>query len=214
MNIDLFADIACPWCWIGERRLKAALEARGVEATVRWRPYMLQRGLPPEGVDWNGFVESKFGGWQRARPMFAQVAAAGAPDGLRYDFEAITRAPNTSDAHRVVLLAQEHGRMWQAADALYSAYFAEGRDITDRAVLADVAAAAGVPAERVREMLASSAYADEVEAVQALADRSGITGVPLAIFDGRYGVSGAQPAEVFEMAIDSALADPGPADEA
>ena len=214
MNIDLFADIACPWCWIGERRLKAALEARGVDATVRWRPYMLQRGLPPEGLDWNDFVEQKFGGWQRARPMFAQVANAGAADGLRYDFEAITRAPNTLDAHRVVLLAQEQGRMWEVADGLYSAYFAEGRDITGREVLAEVATAAGVPAERVREMLASPAYADEVEAVQALADRSGITGVPLAIFDGRYGVSGAQPPEVFAMAIDRALADPDPAEAA
>lgn len=207
MNIDLFADVACPWCWIGERRLKNALDERDVEATVRWRPYMLQRGLPPGGIPWNELVEKKFGGWQRARPMFAHVAAAGAPEGLRYDFEAITRAPNTRDAHRVLLLAQDRGRLWEAADALFSAYFAEGRDVTDAGVLAEAGAAAGLDAAEVREMLAGDAYAAEVDAAQELADRSGITGVPMAVFDGRFGVSGAQPPEVFRMAIDRALGD-------
>ena len=205
MIIDLFADVACPWCWIGERRLRRALEARGIEATVRWRPYMLQRNLPPGGIPWNELVEKKFGGWERARPMFAHVAGAGAPEGLRYDFETIGRAPNTRDAHRVILLAQEHGRLWEVADALFSAYFAEGRDINDRAVLADVASQAGLDADEVREMLASGRFSGEVDAAQEVADTSGVQGVPLAVFEGRYGVSGAQPLEVFDLAIDQAL---------
>src|SRR5688572_6726949 len=120
MIIDLFADVACPWCWIGERRLKRVLEEQGIEATVRWGPYQLQRGLPPEGIAWGELVEKKFGGWNRARPMFAHVAAAGEPEGLRYDFEAITRAPNTRNAHRVLLLAQDHGRLWEAAEAMFA----------------------------------------------------------------------------------------------
>ena len=204
MIIDLFADIACPWCWIGERRLKRVLAARGVEAAVRWRPYMLQRGLPPEGIAWNELVERKFGGWERARPMFAHVAQAAEPEGIRYDFEAIQRAPNTRDAHRLVLLAQDAGKVWEVSDALFSAYFAEGRDVNDGEVLVEVASAAGLGAERVRAMLASREYVAEVEASQEVADSSGVTGVPLAIFEGRYGVSGAQPLEVFEMAIDRA----------
>lgn len=205
MIIDLFADIACPWCWIGERRLKRALAARGVEATVRWRPYMLQRNLPPEGIDWNELVERKFGGWERARPLFAHVARAGEPEGIRYDFEAIGRAPNTRDAHRVVLLAQQAGKLWEVADALYSAYFAEGRDLNDRQVLVEVAAGAGLDAERVRTMLASGEFLAEVDASQEVADDTGVQGVPLAVFEGKYGISGAQPLEVFEMAIDRAL---------
>lgn len=212
MEIDLFADVACPWCWIGERRLKRVLDERGVDATVRWRPYQLQRGLPPEGLPWNDFVETKFGGWARARPMFAHVAAAGAGEGLAYDFEAVTRAPNTRDAHRVLLLAQEHGRLWEVADAVYRAYFAEGRDVTDPAVLAEVASAAGLDAGEVRAMLGTDRYADEVDAAQELADRSGISGVPFVVFDGRFAVSGAQPPEVFHTAIDRALG--GPADAA
>ncbi|HET7231749.1 MAG TPA: DsbA family oxidoreductase [Longimicrobium sp.] len=207
MIIDLFADVACPWCWIGERRLKRVLDERGITATVRWRPYQLQRGLPPEGLPWNDFVESKFGGWARARPMFAQVAAAGAGEGLRYDFEAVTRAPNTRNAHRVLLLAQEYGKLWEAAEAIYSAYFAEGRDVTDTEVLSSAAGAAGLDAEEVRAMLAGDMYADEVEAAQGLAERSGITGVPFVVFDERFAVSGAQPPEVFHSAIDHALGD-------
>lgn len=205
MIIDLFADVACPWCWIGERRLKRVLDERGVDATVRWRPYQLQRGLPPEGIPWNDLVEKKFGGWNRARPMFAHVAAAGEPEGLRYDFEAITRAPNTRNAHRVLLLAQDHGRLWEAAEAMFAAYFAEGRDVTDAAVLVEVGAAAGLNADAVREMLAGDAYAAGVEEAQEMADRSGITGVPFVIFDGKLAVSGAQPPEVFRTAIDRAL---------
>jgi predicted DsbA family dithiol-disulfide isomerase len=205
MIIDLFADIACPWCWIGERRLKRALEARGIEATVRWRPYMLQRNLPPEGIPWNELVEKKFGGWDRARPMFAHVAGAGAPEGLRYDFEAIGRAPDTRDAHRTVLFAQEQGKVWEVADALFSAYFAEGRDVNDREVLAEVAAETGLDADAVREMLASGRFSGEVDAAQEVADASGVQGVPLAVFEGKYGVSGAQPVDVFNLAIDRAL---------
>jgi predicted DsbA family dithiol-disulfide isomerase len=205
MIIDLFADIACPWCWIGERRLRRALEARRIEATVRWRPYMLQRNLPPEGIPWNELVEKKFGGWERARPMFAHVANAGAPEGLRYDFEAIGRAPNTRDAHRLVLLAQEQGKVWEMADALFSAYFTEGRDVNDREVLVEVARETGLDADAVREMLASGRFSGEVDAAQEVADASGVQGVPLAVFEGKYGVSGAQPVEVFDLAIDRAL---------
>jgi predicted DsbA family dithiol-disulfide isomerase len=205
MIIDLFADVACPWCWIGERRLKRVLDEEGVEATVRWRPYQLQRGLPPEGIPWNELVEKKFGGWERARPMFAHVAAAGQPEGLRYDFEAITRAPNTRNAHRVLLLAQDSGRLWEAAEAMFAAYFAEGRDVTAAAVLVEVGAAAGLDADAVREMLAGDACAAGVDEAQELADRSGITGVPFAIFDGKFAVSGAQPPEVFRTAIGRAL---------
>jgi len=207
MIIDLFADVACPWCWIGERRLKRVLEERGIDATVRWRPYQLQRGLPPRGEPWNEFVEKKFGGWARARPMFAQVAAAGAGEGLRYDFERIARSANTRDAHRVLLLAQDRGRLWEAAEAIYAALFAEGRDVTDTEVLAQAAASAGVDADEVRRMLAGDEYAGEVEESQELAARAGITGVPFAVFDGRYAVSGAQPDAVFNTAIDRALAE-------
>jgi predicted DsbA family dithiol-disulfide isomerase len=207
MTIDLFADIACPWCYIGERRLKAALEAAGVEAEVRWRPFQLQPGLPPEGAPWAEFVETRFGGRERARPMFAHVAAAGAPEGIRFDFDRVAIAPNTRDAHRVMLMAQDEGKLWEAAEALYSAYFSEGKNVSDPGELARIAASAGLDGARVRAMLEGGEHADGVAQGQRIAEHHGIGGVPFFVFDGRLAVSGAQPPEVFAQVIGRALAE-------
>lgn len=207
VKIEVFADIACPWCYIGERRLRRVLEARGVEAEVQWRPYELQRAMPREGMPWSDFVERKFGGWERARPMFAHVQAAGSGEGIRFDFERVASAPNTRDAHRVVLLAEERGKGMEAAEALFAAYFTGGRDVGDPAVLADVASSVGLDAAVVRDMLASDRFVAEVEESEAVAENSGVTGVPLFVVDARYGISGAQPEEVFAATLDRALAD-------
>jgi predicted DsbA family dithiol-disulfide isomerase len=206
MTIDLFADIACPWCYIGERRLKRALESGGVEADVRWRPVQLQPGLPREGMPWGDFVDRTFGGWQRARRRFAHVQAAGASEGIRFDFERTASAPNTRDAHRLMLLAQDEGRGWEMAEALFSAYFSGGRDVGDPAVLADLAARAGVDGGRARRVLAGDEYAARVDESLEAARAGGVQGVPLFIFDERYTVSGAQPLAVFEQVLEKAAA--------
>lgn len=205
MEIDLFADIACPWCYIGERRLRRAVEQAGVDAKVRWRPFQLQPDLPVGGVPWREFVDHRFGGWERARGMFANVAAAGAADGIRFDFEGMPRAPNTRDAHRLMLLANDVGLVWEMAEALFAACFTDARDVTDAVVLAELAAGAGLPPERVREVLEGGSYAPLVEDSQREAREKGITGVPFIVFGGRFAVSGAQPPEVFRTAIERAL---------
>lgn len=207
VKIEVFADIACPWCYIGERRLRRVLQARGVEAEVRWRPYELQRGMPSDGVPWSDFVERKFGGWERARPMFAQVQAAASGEGIRFDFERVASAPNTRGAHRVILMAEERGKGMEAAEALFAAYFTEGRDVGDPAVLAEIGASVGLDAAAVRDLLASDHLVAEVEESEAVAERSGVTGVPLFVFDERYGISGAQPEEVFTATLDRVLAE-------
>jgi predicted DsbA family dithiol-disulfide isomerase len=206
--IDVFADIACPWCYVGERRLKRALDARGMRAEVRWHPYELQRDMPREGLPWDEMVEKKFGGWERARPMFQHVQNAGAEEGIRFDFERVASAPNSRYAHRVMLLAQERGRLWEAAEAVFAAYFTEGRDVGSAEVLADVAASAGLDAGEVREMLAGDRFVAEVEKSEEAAAAGGINGVPFFVFNGRFGLSGAQPMEVFEMALDRAAGVP------
>jgi predicted DsbA family dithiol-disulfide isomerase len=208
VTIDVFADIACPWCYVGERRMKRALEARGLRATVRWRPYELQRGLPREGIPWSELVERKFGGWERARTMFQHVQDAGTEEGIRFDFERVASAPNSRDAHRVMLLAQEKGRLWEAAEALFAAYFTEGRDVGSIDVLAEVAGSAGVDADEVREMLAGARFVAEVEASEEAAEAGGMNSVPYFVFNGRFALSGAQPMEVFEMALDRATGIP------
>ena len=117
-------------------------------------------------------------------------------------------APNTVDAHRLILFAGQHGRQWETVEALFAAYFAEGRNLNDVDDLVAVAAQAGLDADQVRAYLASSERVDEVLASQEEAGRLGIEGVPFYVFDGRYGLSGAQPLEVFLRALDLAQAEP------
>ena len=108
ITIDLYADIACPWCYLGEARLQKALALRPeLQVTEVWRPFQLQPQLPPAGLPWRGFAEQKFGGWERARGMFGQLTQLGHVEGLAFDFEHIQKANNTADAHRLILFAED-----------------------------------------------------------------------------------------------------------
>lgn len=203
LAIDVFADVICPWCYIGERRLTRALARRpGVAAARRWRPFQLQPHLPAEGVAWPDFVRTKFGGFERARPMFERVAGVGATVGATFDFARIANSPNTADAHRLILLAAEHGDEWPLVDRLFRAHFAEGRDIGDVETLAELAESVGVDRDEVRRYFASDRNRGVVSRSQQTAQELGINGVPFFVFGGRYGLSGAQPEEVLTRAID------------
>ncbi|HEX8392193.1 MAG TPA: DsbA family oxidoreductase [Longimicrobium sp.] len=198
MKIEVWADVACPWCWIGETRLLRALQQRPeVRAEIVWRPFQLQPGMPAEGKPWEELVRTKFGGPERARVMFGHVASAGALDGLPFNFDAVTTAPNTRSAHRLILHAQQNGVGQEMADALFRAYFSEGRDVGRTGVLADVAAGVGLDRDRVARFLAGSEFADEVDASQADAAAHGVNGVPFFVLEGKYAFSGAQPLETF-----------------
>jgi predicted DsbA family dithiol-disulfide isomerase len=205
LRIDIFADVACPWCYIGERRLTQALAARpDLHVERHWRPYQLQPDLPRGGISWSDLVDQKFGGAERAAAMFGRVAAAGAADGLQFNFDRVTRAPNTADAHRLVLFAAAQDRAWAMVETLFAAYFTNGRDVSDRAELVRLAAEAGFDADSVRDYLASDANAAAVQASQRTAHQYGVQGVPFFVFAERYALSGAQPLEIFERALDLA----------
>jgi predicted DsbA family dithiol-disulfide isomerase/tRNA-binding EMAP/Myf-like protein len=200
LQIDVFADIACPWCYIGEQRLAAVLTDRpDLTLTWRWRPFQLQPGIPPAGLPWAEFVATKFGA--DAAAVFEHTRAVGEESGLDFRFDRIARAPNTVDAHRLVLHAQHTGRARQTADALFHAYFTEGRDIGDSQVLVRVADEVGLDADEVEAYLAGDAGRDAVEESQDAATRLGISGVPFYIFNGRVGISGAQDHDTFARAI-------------
>ena len=203
MRIEVWADVVCPWCWIGETRLYRALQERpDVEAEVVWRPFQLQPDLPREGLPWDEVIRTKFGGPERARMMFQHVAAAGAEDGLAFNFDAIPAHPNTRDAHRLVLLAQQAGVGRQMSEALFAANFSDGRDIGKTGVLADVAAQVGMDRDRVARFLGGDELGRDVDASQAEAASLGITGVPFFVIDGKYAFSGAQPLETFVSVLD------------
>jgi predicted DsbA family dithiol-disulfide isomerase len=206
MQIEMWSDVVCPWCWIGETRLYRALEQRPqIQAEVVWRPFQLQPDVPPEGVPWDEVVRTKFGGPERARAMFQHVANAGAADGLRFDFERIAAHPNTRDAHRLVLLAQEAGIGREMAEALFRANFQEGRDVGKTGVLADVAAGVGLDRDRIARFLAGDQLSRVVDESQAEAKQLGVTGVPFFVIEGKYAFSGAQPLETFVAVLDRVL---------
>ena len=211
MTVDVFADIACPWCYIGEVRFQAALEARpGLGVERRWRPFQLQPDLPRTGTPRDAFFERKFGGAESMAAAFAHVAEAGRADGLRFDFDRLAGAPNTTDAHRLVLLGAGYGRAFETADALFEGYFADGRDLNDAGDLIAIAEHAGLPTADARALLLDDRFEAEVAQSQEVARRSGISGVPLYLFGEQFALSGAQPVSAFVQALDRAHAEHTP----
>lgn len=204
MTIDVYADIACPWCYLGRSRLKRALADRpGLDVSLNWRPFQLQPGLPSDGEDFRTVLEKKFGQWNRVEQMFERLERLGDDEGLTFDFDAIEAAPNTEDAHRLILWAQEQNRGDQLATRLFRAYFSEGRNVSQQDVLVECAVDVGLDADEARSLLQGDEYAQAVRDSQRQAQRRGVTGVPCYVFDDRHAVTGAQPVEVFSEALDT-----------
>ena len=202
LHIDIYADVVCPWCAIGEARLEKALSERpDLEVARRWRPFQLRPEMPSNGLPWREFAEEKFGGMRSAEAAFAQVTQLAESEGLTFDFERVASAPNTVDAHRLVLLASHQGKTWETAHALFRGYFAEGRNLNRLDDLLAIAQEVGL--EEVSATLESDAYAQEVWASQEEAQRLGVSGVPFYVFNGTHGLSGAQPVETFLQVLDA-----------
>ncbi len=209
MILDVYADVVCPWCYVGERRLEKALALRpGLEVERRWRPFQLQPGMPEGGIPWDVYARRKFGGELNARGSFAHLRAVAESEGIRFDFGRVASAPNTVDAHRLILFAgaPERGLQWPLVDAFFEAYFSDGRNLNDHEELVAVAAGAGLNAEEVRRYLAGDEGKAEVRASQEDAYAKGVQGVPFHAFDGGRTVSGAQPVEEFLQALDGVRA--------
>jgi predicted DsbA family dithiol-disulfide isomerase len=213
LQVEVWSDVVCPWCYIGKRRLEAAIAQFEHPVEVTWRSFQLDPSAPASGGDMASELGRKYGaGREGALAMMAQVSAVAAEDGLEYHLERTTYT-NTRDAHRLLHLAHElGGAPLQGAlkERLLRGYFTETEVVGDAAVLERLAVDVGLPGERVREVLSSSEFAPEVETDQAEAAALGATGVPFFVIDRRYGVSGAQPAELFEQALRQAWADRTP----
>jgi len=205
LTIDVVSDIMCPWCYIGKKRLEAALDEVGSEMNVeiRWRPYQLDPTLPKEGKDRKQYMEDKFGGPEGAEKAYANVRAAGAEENIPFAFDDIPVSANTLDAHRLIRWAGSLGPVAQdtAVDALFKAYFEEGKNIGDDAVLIEAGRQAGLETEVVERLLAGEADRDTVSAEIDQARQMGVTGVPCFIIDMKYAVVGAQPAEALADAM-------------
>jgi len=212
--VDIVSDVVCPWCYIGKRKLEAALfeletRAPGASIAVRWHPFQLNPDLPAEGVDRIAYLEAKFGSKARADQIYSRVKSVGAEVGIAFDFDRISRVPNTLDAHVLIAWAQQRGA-GEATDALveglFRAFFIEGRLLGEREELVRIAAEAGLPEQETRSSLESLPVRAEVEAEDREARGVGIGGVPFFIFNGRTAVAGAHDPETLLKAITAARA--------
>ena len=209
LSIDIISDVVCPWCFIGKRRLEAALARRAssdAPVQVRWLAFQLNPDIPACGVDRRSYLEQKFGGPERAQQIYARIKAAGDEVGIAFDFERIVRQPNTVNAHRLIAWAQDvdMNKSDALVERLFRAYFIEGTDIGDIDALARLAGDAGFDANAARAWLASDAGRAAIQAEEHRARALGVTGVPFFVFNQRLAVSGAQPPEVLLGAMDEA----------
>ena len=206
MQIDIVSDTVCPWCFIGKRRIGRAMAMRpDVKFDVFWRPYRLDPSIPREGVDRRAYLKAKFGDTLRNSAMGDAIRSEGASEGLQFAFDKIAKSPNTLDSHRLVRWAAGAGLQDEIVERLFEAYFIDGQDIGDAAVLSQIAGGAGMDGELVAALLAGDADLESVEREAGLANEMGITGVPTFIFDGRFMISGAREAELLARIIDKAL---------
>ncbi len=217
MRIEIWSDVVCPWCYIGKRRLERALAGfpHRDEVEVVYRAFELDPTAPQVGTE--SIAESlgrKYGGGlENARRMMARVEEIAAGEGLAFDYADATHT-KTVDAHRLLHLALHEGGPRLQADlkeSLLAAYFLRGESMGDHDVLAKAAVDAGLDPEHVDRVLASDEYVEEVQADIAQARAYGANGVPFFVVDQRYGISGAQPVEVFAQTLERAWADAHPA---
>ena len=198
LAIEVVSDVICPWCYVGKRRLEqaATLMKHDRHLSIRWRPFQLNPTMPKGGLDRRTYRTAKFGSWERSQALDAQVAAAGHEVGLTFRHDLMTRTPNTFDAHRLIWLAGQDGKQDEVVEALFRAYFTEGRDIGDPTVLADVAQEASFARKPVSAALERNEGAAEVVEEEAQARHLGIASVPTILIGGIPLFSGALKAEI------------------
>jgi predicted DsbA family dithiol-disulfide isomerase len=207
MQVEVFSDVVCPWCYIGKRHMEQALAQfpHADQVSVTYRSYQLD---PAASEDFTGttteHLAAKYGvSVDQARAMNERVSGVAAEAGLEYHLDE-AHPSNTFDAHRLLHFAAAHGKQAELKERLLAAYFTEGKRIGDTDVLVGEAKAVGLDEAAARAVLDGDAFADDVDADLSLARAFGITGVPFFVIDRKYGLSGAQPADTIRQALENA----------
>jgi len=205
--IDVISDVICPWCYIGKRRLEKAIAALDGqhEVQVRWHPFQLNPTMPKEGISRKDYRTRKFGSWERSLELDAKVIAVGKTEGIHFAFDKIIRTPNTVDAHRLIWLADQHSCQDAVVEALFKAYFIEGKDIGNQQTLIEVVSEAGLERQVAETMLSSDEGMDVIEEAGELSQRHQVTGVPFFIVNNAITLSGAQEPNTFLDAFRQAV---------
>lgn len=201
IQVEIYADVICPWCYIGKRRLDLAFAQRpDVRPAYIWRAFLLNPTMPVAGMDRAAYLSAKFG--NSAAAVYGRIAAAGLDSGIEFRFDAITRTPDSRLAHRMLIAAGPDNA--ELSEAIYNAYFIEGLDIGDASVLREIAEQFGKP-ELIHDA-ADDAIGKQLEHHLSNANRMRLDGVPYFIFAGKYAVAGAHLPEHLVPAIDAAAA--------
>jgi predicted DsbA family dithiol-disulfide isomerase len=198
LTVDVTSDIVCPWCFIGKRRLEQAAKILNLEIELRWHPYELNPGIPPEGISRREYRVAKFGSWEHSLQLDARVAENGRGAGIEFRHDRMERTPNTFGGHVLLAAALKQGVATQnrVAERLFTGYFCQGEDIGDPAVLASIAREFGVAADRNDAALIAHVRVEEKSARD-----SGVQGVPLIRYGGQIVSEGAAPPETLAAAL-------------
>jgi predicted DsbA family dithiol-disulfide isomerase len=205
VKVEIWSDVVCPWCYIGKRRLERALRQRPQPAlTRRWRAFQLNPGLPASGMDRRQYMVAKFGSLDRAHRLYEAVSRVGAQEGIRFEFDRIARTPNTVRSHRLLYAAAEEGKQAELLELIFAAYFTQGRDIGDPDVLSDLGEEVSLSSGVIADALVDGGRLDSAMTEDLQSRRIGINGVPFFVFNGRFGLSGAQEPEALLNMLDLA----------
>jgi len=198
-SVEVISDVICPWCFIGKRRLEKAISVfdRGQEVRVRWLPFQLNPTMPKEGILRREYRIKKFGSWERSQELDANVVAVGESEEIHFAFDRIERTPNSVDAHRLIWLAEQEGVQNAVVEALFLAYFREGRDISNRQTLIDVVVEAGLDRKKADLLLVGTDGLQAIKEAEVKNRELGVDGVPFFVVNDKITLSGAQPTESF-----------------
>jgi predicted DsbA family dithiol-disulfide isomerase len=195
--VDVISDVICPWCFIGKRRMEKAIAAFSEPVKVRWLPFQLNPTMPKEGISRREYRTKKFGSWERSQELDARVIAVGKQEGINFAFDRIERTPNTLDAHRLIWLAGNEEIQDVVVEALFCAYFTEGRDIGNRQTLIDVVVETGLSREKSEAALKSDDGLEALKEAEGLSRQHRVDGVPFFIVNGQFTLAGAQHPDAF-----------------
>jgi predicted DsbA family dithiol-disulfide isomerase len=197
LTIEVISDVICPWCYIGKRRLERAIADFGKPVEVLWHPFQPNHTMPKNGISRREYRTRKFGSWERSQELDARVIAVGKEEGIDFAFDRIERTPNTRDAHRLIWFADKEGVQDAAVEALFRAYFTEGRDIGNHETLLDVTADAGLERSAAEAVLNGDDGIEAVRQSEELSRRHRVEGVPFFIVNGHFTLAGAQQPNTF-----------------
>lgn len=209
IRIDVVSDVACPWCYIGKRRIEQAIENTQISDNVQiiYHPFQLDPSIPSEGVDFNTYAENRFGDGYLQK--FTQVENAGKSVGLDFEFEALPKAINTFHLHRFLTIAAMEGKQAELKELFLKAYFTDRVDLGEKEELIKILSQIGWSEDKTLALFNSDEATDSVKEEMHYFKQHGVGGVPFYIFNKKYALSGAQPSEVFEQVFQQIMQEEG-----